>query len=93
MDALVRNWARLLGVGGAAVTILVGIVMGFSLPTLVVRSLAVGAVLYAAVLILGRAVAEAILRVALRKQTGGAIAGEDPAANDAHDSEPPARAA
>ncbi|MCK4412082.1 MAG: hypothetical protein KAY32_00925 [Candidatus Eisenbacteria sp.] len=63
MHAWIRSWAQIFGVAGAALMMVAGVALGLSVPAIVLRSLVVGGVLYAAVLILGRLVGHALLRV------------------------------
>lgn len=65
MRVWIRQIAQFVGLIGACVTLIAGVLLGLSVPTLVLRATVVGVALGFAILILGRLVGEAILRAAV----------------------------
>lgn len=87
MNVWIRQISQLVGFGGACLALAAGALLGFSVPTMVVRALVVGGVLFAAVEILGRLAGETILGVAIeqtvRRQSRQTRASEDEPAAEA----------
>jgi hypothetical protein len=65
MRVWIRQIAQFVGLSGACVTLVVGALLGLTVPTLVLRAAVVGVALGFGVLILGRLVGDAILHAAV----------------------------
>jgi hypothetical protein len=65
MKVWIRQIAQLVAFTGVCVTLVAGTLLGLRVPTLVLRGLIVGSVLYVAVTLLGRLAGDAVLGVAL----------------------------
>ena len=80
MGYWVRWWAQRVALLGGCGSLVLGVLLGYGVPTVCLRSLAVALALYLTVYVFGRVIGATILRAAIRDQLQGDEPDEGPRA-------------